>query len=82
MRQSTDKKGVDQAVAILVRHGIRQVICSPGSRNAPLVLAIRSHPGLEVEVIVDERVAAFTALGKAISSGQACVLCCTSGMAP
>lgn len=81
MRQSTDKKGVDQAVAILVRHGIRQVICSPGSRNAPLVLAIRSHPGLEVEVIVDERVAAFTALGKAISSGQACVLCCTSGSA-
>ena len=81
MRQSTDKKGVDQAVAVLVRHGIRQVICSPGSRNAPLVLAIRSHPSMEVEVIVDERVAAFTALGKAISSGQACVLCCTSGSA-
>ena len=81
MRQSTDKKGVDQAVAVLVQHGIRQVICSPGSRNAPLVLAIRSHPSLEVEVIVDERVAAFTALGKAIYSGKACVLCCTSGSA-
>ena len=81
MRQSTDKKGVDQAVAVLVQHGIRQVVCSPGSRNAPLVLAIRSHPSLEVEVIVDERVAAFTALGKAIHSGKACVLCCTSGSA-
>ena len=81
MRRSTDKKGVDQAVAVLVRHGIRQVICSPGSRNAPLVLAIRSHPSLEVEVIVDERTAAFTALGKAINSSKACVLCCTSGSA-
>jgi 2-succinyl-5-enolpyruvyl-6-hydroxy-3-cyclohexene-1-carboxylate synthase len=52
----------DDVVAALVRHGIEMFWVCPGSRSTPLVLALERH-GLRTEVLLDERVAGFAALG-------------------
>jgi len=68
-------------VSSLVGAGVADVVVSPGSRSTPLALAFAQHPQLNVEVILDERVAAFYALGQARVSGRPSVLLCTSGTA-
>ncbi len=65
----------------LVQLGITQVVTSPGSRSTPLTFACARHSGLETHAILDERSAAFFALGLARRSGRATVLICTSGTA-
>lgn len=67
---------------LLVRHGVRQAVVSPGSRNAPLLIALSRTPEITVYNIVDERSAAFVALGMAAISGDPVALVCTSGTAP
>lgn len=61
--------------------GVRHAIISPGSRSTPLTLAAAIHPGIEKKVILDERSAAFTALGIGKSTGKPALLICTSGTA-
>jgi 2-succinyl-5-enolpyruvyl-6-hydroxy-3-cyclohexene-1-carboxylate synthase len=68
-------------VDLLARKGIRRVVLSPGSRNAPLLLLVARCPLLSRHVIVDERSAAFFALGLARQSGESVALVCTSGTA-
>lgn len=63
------------------KNGVRHVIISPGSRSTPLTLAASIHPGLQKRVILDERSAAFVALGIGKSTGIPAVLICTSGTA-
>src|SRR4051794_7521429 len=65
----------------LVRCGLRQAVVSPGSRSTPLALALWRQTEIEVTVIVDERSAAFFALGAAQASGAPGALLCTSGTA-
>ena len=68
----------------LIRAGMRHVVVSPGSRSAPLAYAIAAAAeagALIAHVRVDERSAAFTALGIAKASGQPVGLVCTSGTA-
>ncbi|WP_035557938.1 2-succinyl-5-enolpyruvyl-6-hydroxy-3-cyclohexene-1-carboxylic-acid synthase [Hymenobacter sp. IS2118] len=66
---------------ICARHGITDVVLSPGSRSAPLTLAFARHPDLTVRVVPDERAAAFIALGIAQAQKRAVALVCTSGTA-
>lgn len=65
----------------LARAGVRQVVVSPGSRSTPLALAAHRHPHLTTTVVVDERCAAFVALGQARVTGRPSLLLCTSGTA-
>jgi 2-succinyl-5-enolpyruvyl-6-hydroxy-3-cyclohexene-1-carboxylate synthase len=66
---------------ILYDRGVRNVIISPGSRNAPLTLAFVAHKGFSIEMIYDERSAGFIALGKALATVNPSVIICTSGTA-
>ena len=68
-------------VDLVYKKGIRDVVISPGSRSAPLTLAVARHPGLTARVVPDERSAGFTALGMAQMSGRPVVIICTSGTA-
>jgi 2-succinyl-5-enolpyruvyl-6-hydroxy-3-cyclohexene-1-carboxylate synthase len=65
----------------LVRCGVTQVVISPGSRSTPLTMALVSHPGFEAIPVLDERSAAFFALGLAKQARRPVVLVCTSGTA-
>lgn len=79
---SSAKVGVQKIVAICVAQGMKQVVVSPGSRNAPLIIAFNQHPEIECTVIPDERSAAFVALGMALKSQTPVGILCTSGSAP
>lgn len=61
--------------------GIENVVICPGSRSAALTLAFVRSKKFRIQVITDERSAAFVALGLAQASGKATVLICTSGTA-
>lgn len=61
--------------------GLREVVVSPGSRSAPLILALESEPKIALYVQPDERSAAFLALGLSRQAGRPVGLVCTSGSA-
>ena len=60
---------------------IQTIVISPGSRNAPLTIGFSNHQDFEALSIVDERCAAFFALGIAQQSQKPVALVCTSGSA-
>lgn len=66
---------------VLTTQGLRDAVVSPGSRNAPLLMAIAARPQIKSRVVTDERTAAFVALGMAIATNRPVMLCCTSGTA-
>lgn len=68
-------------IQIIHQHGVRAAILSPGSRNAPVNITIARHPAIIFEMVVDERSAAYYAMGKSIVSNQPVLLSCTSGTA-
>jgi 2-succinyl-5-enolpyruvyl-6-hydroxy-3-cyclohexene-1-carboxylate synthase len=62
--------------------GLGTLVLSPGSRSTPMVLAAQRRDGLAILPILDERSAAFFALGAARASGRPVALLATSGSAP
>lgn len=65
----------------LVRSGLQDIVISPGSRSTPLAVLAAEHAGMRVWMNIDERSAAFFALGMAKAKGQPVALLCTSGTA-
>jgi 2-succinyl-5-enolpyruvyl-6-hydroxy-3-cyclohexene-1-carboxylate synthase len=61
--------------------GVTDVVLSPGSRSTPFVLGALAEPRLHCRDVVDERAAAFFAVGRAKVTGVPTVLLCTSGTA-
>jgi 2-succinyl-5-enolpyruvyl-6-hydroxy-3-cyclohexene-1-carboxylate synthase len=68
----------------IIESGVTDVVISPGSRNAPLSLAFfaaAQEKLITIHVRIDERTAAYFALGLIKSSGRAVPIVCTSGTA-
>ncbi|MCM8613496.1 2-succinyl-5-enolpyruvyl-6-hydroxy-3-cyclohexene-1-carboxylic-acid synthase [Accumulibacter sp.] len=61
--------------------GLRDLVLSPGSRSSPLALAFLRQPAISSHVLVDERSAAFLALGIAKAARRPVALLATSGSA-
>ena len=80
-KSHSDIENVRILISLLVQKGIKEVVLSPGSRNAPLLVSVAREKRLKHHVIVDERSAAFFALGIAQQTGQTVALICTSGTA-
>lgn len=65
----------------LARCGVDRAVVSPGSRSTPLTMALVANPVIEAIPVLDERSAAFFALGLAKQRRSPTVLVCTSGTA-
>ncbi len=66
---------------ICAAHDVRHFVISPGSRSAPLTIALARHSAISVRMVVDERAAGFIALGMAQQLRAPVGLVCTSGTA-
>lgn len=65
----------------LVRSNVKHIVVSPGSRSTPIAMLAAEHPDLQVWLNVDERSAAFFALGMAKARREPVAIVCTSGTA-
>src|ERR1700737_59700 len=65
----------------LAAQGVEYACVSPGSRSAPLAMALQRHPKIKVLVHIDERSGSFFAVGLAKALGKPVALVCTSGTA-
>lgn len=79
--RNTNSLWASVAAETLARLGLQTAIVCPGSRSTPLTLALAQHPAIETLPILDERSAAFFALGCAKRQCCPVVLVCTSGSA-
>ncbi len=65
----------------LVCSGLTHVVISPGSRSTPLAILFSEHEKITEHVLIDERSAAYFALGIAKETNKAVAIVCTSGTA-
>ena len=75
------QESINVFVDTMVSLGLKDVIISPGSRNAPLILAFSRIREINIYSVIDERSAGYTALGMSMLTGRPTALVCTSGTA-
>lgn len=78
---TSDKKTISLLADIFIKKGLREIVLSPGSRNAPIIISFTQHSDIQAVSVVDERSAAFFALGMAQQKQRAVAIACTSGSA-
>lgn len=78
---TSDHFSAAELARLCAAKGIRRAVVSPGSRNAPLVIAFDGEPAIQCLQVIDERSAAFFAMGMAQRSHAPVALICTSGSA-
>ncbi|MBC8321158.1 MAG: 2-succinyl-5-enolpyruvyl-6-hydroxy-3-cyclohexene-1-carboxylic-acid synthase [Bacteroidetes bacterium] len=78
---TSDKKNISLLADIFIKSGLTNIVISPGSRNAPIILSFANRHEINAFSIVDERSAAFFALGIALQTGKTAAVACTSGSA-
>lgn len=77
----TELKNVQLIISLLKQHNVRFLVLSPGSRNTPFAHTVENDSFFTCYSIVDERSAAFFALGLSESTGEPVVCSCTSSTA-
>ncbi|WP_347840542.1 2-succinyl-5-enolpyruvyl-6-hydroxy-3-cyclohexene-1-carboxylic-acid synthase [uncultured Draconibacterium sp.] len=77
----SDKKHIQQLAALLQQKGISDVVISPGSRNGPMIHTFSGSGLFNCRTVVDERSAAYFALGLAQANKKPVVIVCSSGTA-
>src|SRR4030081_4108853 len=65
----------------LAAQGVEYACVSPGSRSAPVAMALQRHPRIKVLIHIDERSGSFFGVGLAKAPNKPVVLLCTSGTA-
>ena len=78
---TTTKHTAHWTLEAFAQAGVKTIVFSPGSRNAPLIIAAEALGTFEMMVLGDERSAAFHALGRSQVTGTPVAVCCTSGSA-
>ncbi|HEY9220231.1 MAG TPA: 2-succinyl-5-enolpyruvyl-6-hydroxy-3-cyclohexene-1-carboxylic-acid synthase [Lutibacter sp.] len=81
MPQHPKKELAQLIIASCIINEIEHIVISPGSRNAPLIIGFNASGKIKIESVVDERSAAFFALGIAQQTRKPVALVCTSGSA-
>ena len=77
----TVEKNVQLLVAHLKAHNIKKVIASPGTQHMAFLGSLQFDGSFEIYSCVDERSAAYMAVGMAAESGEPVVICCTGATA-
>ena len=81
MKKYSSKRSIQILAHLLQQYGISDIVISPGSRNAPLAIHFSEVDSFNCYSIVDERSAAFVAMGMAKSEKKPAAITCTSGSA-
>lgn len=81
MPQHPKKELAQLVIASCIINEIEHIVISPGSRNAPLIIGFNASKNSKILSVVDERSAAFFALGIAQQTRKPVALVCTSGSA-
>ena len=78
---TSDKKNISLLTDIFIKSGLSNIVISPGSRNAPIIISFANNKKINAFSIVDERSAAFVALGMSLQTKKTTAIACTSGSA-
>lgn len=81
MSKTTSITHIAHTIQILKEKGLSHAVVSPGSRNAPIIIALNESEEIEKLTITDERSAGFIAMGIALQTEKPVALVCTSGSA-
>lgn len=74
-------RNVQILISLLKQYGVSKLVLSPGSRNIPFVHSVEEDSFFDCYSVVDERSAAYFALGLSIQSGEPVAISCTSSTA-
>lgn len=74
-------KNVQMLIALMLEHGVRRVVVSPGTTHMEFIAGLQLNGEFEMYSTVDERGAAYMAVGMAAESGEPVAVVCTESVA-